>query len=181
MENRREFFETGVHGCLGTLTLAATAATVVTTATASAAAPEEAAAKAGAQRFLLVGLCGSENPTRANFPFVWAAALKEAGHEVRIELAGDGTGDDAHGRGEQRHRRRVAPLPRGARQGGGPQDPDLHLKGLRDRPWGGRIRLRREERAVHEPADHGRDNGLGDEDPRGLIRLGCRPGREATI
>ena len=94
MENRREFFETGVHGCLGTLTLvatAATAATVVTTATASAAAPEEAAAKAGAQRFLLVGLCGSENPTRANFPFVWAAALKEAGHEVRIELAGDGT------------------------------------------------------------------------------------------
>jgi len=91
MENRREFFETGVHGCLSTLTLAATAATVVTTATASAAAPEEAAAKADAQRFLLVGLCGSENPTRANFPFVWAAALKEAGHEVRIELAGDGT------------------------------------------------------------------------------------------
>jgi hypothetical protein len=44
-----------------------------------------------AQKFLRVGLCGSENPTRANFPFVWAAALKEAGHEVRIELAGDAT------------------------------------------------------------------------------------------
>lgn len=43
------------------------------------------------QRFLLVGLCGSENPTRANFPFVWAAALKEAGNDVRIELAGDAT------------------------------------------------------------------------------------------
>jgi hypothetical protein len=43
------------------------------------------------QRFLLVGLCGSENPTRANFPFVWAAALSQAGHEVRIELAGDAT------------------------------------------------------------------------------------------
>jgi hypothetical protein len=43
------------------------------------------------QKFLLVGLCGSENPTRANFPFVWAAALKEAGNEVRIELAGDAT------------------------------------------------------------------------------------------
>jgi len=41
------------------------------------------------QRFLLVGLCGSENPTRANFPFAWGAALHEAGHEVRIELAGD--------------------------------------------------------------------------------------------
>jgi predicted peroxiredoxin len=43
------------------------------------------------QRFLLVGLCGSENPTRANFPFAWAAALHEAGHEVRVELAGDAT------------------------------------------------------------------------------------------
>src|ERR1700758_3883492 len=43
------------------------------------------------QRFLLIGLCGSENPTRANFPFAWAAALHEAGHEIRIELAGDAT------------------------------------------------------------------------------------------
>lgn len=44
-----------------------------------------------AQKFLLIGLTGSENPTRANFPFVWSVALHEAGHEVRIELAGDGT------------------------------------------------------------------------------------------
>ena len=43
------------------------------------------------QKFLLIGLCGSENPTRANFPFAWAAALHDAGHEVRIELAGDAT------------------------------------------------------------------------------------------
>jgi predicted peroxiredoxin len=50
-----------------------------------------AAAGESKQRFLLVGLCGSENPTRANFPFAWAAALHEAGHEVRIELAGDAT------------------------------------------------------------------------------------------
>jgi len=42
-------------------------------------------------RYLLIGLCGSENPTRANFPFVWAVALREAGNEVRIELAGDAT------------------------------------------------------------------------------------------
>ena len=47
--------------------------------------------KAEAQRFLLVGLCGSENPTRANFPFVWSVALRQAGHDVRIELAGDAT------------------------------------------------------------------------------------------
>jgi predicted peroxiredoxin len=43
------------------------------------------------QKFLLIGLLGSENPTRANFPFVWAAALRNAGNEVRIELAGDAT------------------------------------------------------------------------------------------
>ena len=43
------------------------------------------------QNFLLVGLVGSENPTRAKVPFVWAAALREAGNEVRIELAGDAT------------------------------------------------------------------------------------------
>jgi len=43
------------------------------------------------QKFLLIGLVGSENPTRANFPFVWARALREAGNEVRINLAGDAT------------------------------------------------------------------------------------------
>jgi predicted peroxiredoxin len=43
------------------------------------------------ERFLLIGLCGSENPTRANFPFAWAIALHEMGHDVRIELAGDAT------------------------------------------------------------------------------------------
>jgi predicted peroxiredoxin len=58
---------------------------------AGAAAPLAAAADEPKQRFLLVGLCGSENPTRANFAFAWGAALREAGHEVRIELAGDAT------------------------------------------------------------------------------------------
>jgi len=58
---------------------------------ASAAGSSAAAANEPKQRFLLVGLCGSENPTRANFPFAWGAALHEAGHEVRIELAGDAT------------------------------------------------------------------------------------------
>jgi predicted peroxiredoxin len=57
----------------------------------TAAGSSPAAANEPKQRFLLVGLCGSENPTRANFPFAWGAALREAGHEVRIELAGDAT------------------------------------------------------------------------------------------
>ncbi len=83
MENRREILEKGVHACAGAIALAATGAAVAT------ARPNEE--KPTPQRFLLVGLCGSENPTRSNFPFVWAAALKEAGHEVRIELAGDAT------------------------------------------------------------------------------------------
>jgi len=75
MPTRREISQ---HLC--TALLASTAAT-----------PAAAAANELKQRFLLVGLCGSENPTRANFPFAWGTALHEAGHEVRIELAGDAT------------------------------------------------------------------------------------------
>jgi len=83
MNSRREFLESGAHACAGAI-----AAVAVATGDAVAQTSEE---KPAPQRFLLVGLCGSENPTRSNFPFVWAAALKEAGNEVRIELAGDGT------------------------------------------------------------------------------------------
>ena len=76
---RRAFLEKSSHLCAGVLAAG--------TLTAAAASPETE----GGQKFLLVGLVGSENPTRANFPFVWAAALREAGNEVRIELAGDAT------------------------------------------------------------------------------------------
>jgi hypothetical protein len=85
MENRRDFLGDGAHACLTTMAAAALGTAVAGSASAKA---EE---KATPQRFLLVGLCGSENPTRANFPFVWASALREAGNEVRIELAGDAT------------------------------------------------------------------------------------------
>lgn len=77
MPNRRSFLGNGVHLCAGA---------IAGTAFSMAAAPA-----AEGQKFLLIGLVGSENPTRANFPFVWAAALREAGNEVRIELAGDAT------------------------------------------------------------------------------------------
>lgn len=83
MKNRREILEQGSHACA-----AAIAAAALGAAAADGQTSEE---KPAPQRFLLVGLCGSENPTRSNFPFVWARALMEAGHEVRIELAGDGT------------------------------------------------------------------------------------------
>jgi hypothetical protein len=88
MNGRREVLESGAHECLGAAGPAMLAPGAGAAAAAEAREPSE---KPAPQRFLLVGLCGSENPTRANFPFVWASALREAGHEVRIELAGDGT------------------------------------------------------------------------------------------
>jgi hypothetical protein len=80
MPNRRSFLEKGGHLCAAVVA----GGTVATGAAAGGDATER-------QRFLLIGLAGSENPTRANFPFVWAVALREAGNDVRIELAGDAT------------------------------------------------------------------------------------------
>jgi hypothetical protein len=80
MLNRRAFLQTGSHLCASAMAVGAMAV-----------AAQPTAGAVESQRFLLVGLVGSENPTRANFPFAWAAALREAGHEVRIELAGDAT------------------------------------------------------------------------------------------
>jgi|SRR5215471_9734146 len=80
MATRRQAIANVVHSC------AAAAAAVSLPAIAVGAASRETP-----QRYLLIGLSGSENPTRANFPFAWSAALNEAGHEVRLELAGDAT------------------------------------------------------------------------------------------
>jgi hypothetical protein len=80
MPSRRKAILSLLHSC----SAAALAGTLPSAA-------DGAQTGAGPQRFLLIGLCGSENPTRANFPFAWASALKEAGHEVRLELAGDAT------------------------------------------------------------------------------------------
>jgi predicted peroxiredoxin len=43
------------------------------------------------QRFMLIGLTGPEDPTRASLLFAWADALAEAGHTVQIDLAGEAT------------------------------------------------------------------------------------------
>lgn len=79
---RRSMLKSAMHGCAG---LAAMAGGSVV------AAQEGTGGSGSPAKYLLVGLCGSENPTRANFPFVWASALKAAGNDVRIELAGDAT------------------------------------------------------------------------------------------
>jgi len=80
MTTRRQAISKVLHSCAA----AAVAGTTPIVA-------DGAQTRAELQRYLLIGLCGSENPTRANFPFAWASALKEAGHEVRVELAGDAT------------------------------------------------------------------------------------------
>jgi len=79
MTSRRSFLNKGSHLCAAAIAGGALGAAQADPGTADN------------QRFLLIDLVGSENPTRANFPFVWAAALREAGHDVRIELAGDAT------------------------------------------------------------------------------------------
>ena len=78
MASRRSFLQKGGHFCAGAI--AGGALELPPPAT-----------QADHQRFFVFSLVGSENPTRANFPFVWAAALREMGHEVRLELAGDAT------------------------------------------------------------------------------------------
>lgn len=84
MANRREMISATVHACAAT-TLAAMGATSLNASLQTNSGDE------GPQRFFIFSMVGSENPTRANFPFVWASALHEAGHEVRLELAGDAT------------------------------------------------------------------------------------------
>ncbi len=81
MTTRRSLLRSAGNACAAVVAGASAASAVTTTE------PDNSPG----QKFLLLGLCGSENPTRANFPFVWAAALKDAGNEVRIELAGDAT------------------------------------------------------------------------------------------
>ncbi len=42
-------------------------------------------------KILYVGTNGSENPTKSIFPFQWANAAVEAGHQAEIYMFGDAT------------------------------------------------------------------------------------------
>jgi hypothetical protein len=75
MGSRRSFLKNTGHACAAAMIGGVLSADEITKL-----------ATGESQKFLLIGLTGSENPTRANFPFVWSVALHEAGHEVRIEL-----------------------------------------------------------------------------------------------
>jgi predicted peroxiredoxin len=76
MPTRRDILSTGAHACTAALAL-------------SFLPPQPGPAEP--QRFMLIGLTGPENPSRSSLLLAWAAALAEAGHTVRLELAGDGT------------------------------------------------------------------------------------------
>ena len=83
MPTRRDLLRTTAHTCTATA-----AAALAMTAAPDAVSSE---ARSDRQRIFIFTMVGSENPTRANFPIVWAGALHEAGHDVRLELAGDAT------------------------------------------------------------------------------------------
>ena len=42
-------------------------------------------------KILYVGTAGSDDPTRAGFPFQWALGARDAGHEAEVFLAGEAT------------------------------------------------------------------------------------------
>ncbi len=84
MLNRREMLEKSTHVCAATAAVALGASSLPSSAQVDGEEQDR-------QRFFIFSMVGSENPTRANFPFVWASALHEAGHDVRMELAGDAT------------------------------------------------------------------------------------------
>jgi predicted peroxiredoxin len=77
MPTRRDVLSAGAHAC--------------TTALAATALPFSVVKDGDPQRFLLIGLAGPEAPARVSLMFIWAVALAEAGHTVRVDLAGDGT------------------------------------------------------------------------------------------
>lgn len=89
MPSRREFVDRSAHACAG---LAAAGGLGAGAAAASASESDtrtRGLAQDQRQRILIIGMTGSENPTRANFTYAWGAALAEDGHEVRIQLVGE--------------------------------------------------------------------------------------------
>jgi predicted peroxiredoxin len=42
-------------------------------------------------KILYLGTAGSDDPTRAGFPFQWAIGARDAGHDSEIFLAGEAT------------------------------------------------------------------------------------------
>jgi hypothetical protein len=58
---------------------------------ASGSADAQSPASSKSLKILMRSSWGSDDPTRASFPFAHALALSDAGHEVRIFLTGEAT------------------------------------------------------------------------------------------
>jgi hypothetical protein len=84
--DRRQFVDRAAHACAAVAAAGGLAAIGPLEAHGQAA-PTDPSSQG--QRILIIGMTGSENPTRANFTFAWGARLAEDGHEVRIQLVGD--------------------------------------------------------------------------------------------
>jgi len=52
---------------------------------------QEPPSKSQKLKIMMKSAWGSDDPTRASFPFVHGLALAEAGHDVQIYLVGEGT------------------------------------------------------------------------------------------
>lgn len=89
MPSRREFVDRSTHACAGLFAAGGLAGGAVSHGEAEPTGAETGDSEQQPQRILIIGMTGSENPTRANFTYAWGAALAEAGHDVRIQLVGE--------------------------------------------------------------------------------------------
>ena len=147
--------------------------------------------RAARLKIMLKSAWGSDDPTKAAFPFSHGHALAEAGHDVQIFLLGEAVGLMRPVGDGGRRACRMAPGRRSAGEGCGAEDPDLRLRHLRSCPRGDRGRsgeLGRELResqdlriagGVGGPGDHGVDRSRSARGPHDPLHL--LPDRAPTL
>ncbi len=111
-------------------------------------------------KIMMKSAWGSDDPTRASFPFVHGLALAEAGHDVQIFLIG-GDQFDAKGDGECDLSGGVAPAEGDPRKGGGKTHSDLLLRSLLPGPWGHGNRLEQLRSKIRNPGNLCLVSGMG--------------------
>src|SRR5579871_2749474 len=129
MTNRRNFLEKVTQ-----LTAGALAAGTIG-APGSEASTQQTDAPKKKLHILMRSSWGTDEPTRASFPFLHGLALADAGHDVQIFLTHDATYLMRSDRGDGETHRMAAPE-RDHGQGCGETDPRIFLRGLLPGPWG---------------------------------------------
>jgi predicted peroxiredoxin len=87
-------------------------------------------------KLLIKSAWGSDDPTKAAFPFLHANAFAEAGHEAQIFLLGEAVSLMRTPRRERHRTARMAAASRDPGQDARPQDPDPRLNRVLTGPWG---------------------------------------------